>query len=187
MPRSNQPTQAQEPEVVEGTDVEQYTDPVEKTALAMQERPKDLATSSTMLAVRDWYFDTFPADLEDSEAIQEQIVANILAMGADDVLTVAESLDSAGKLAHKPITFVGVRSVLPSSKKAGAFYIIADIVRDGNEGEVEQVAFGSPTMLAQIAVLYRADRFPLRCKVVPIASGGREGRNPPLYLRPINY
>ena len=131
-----------------------------------------------------WYVDHFPTMAIDPEGIQRRIVENIMAMSAVDVLNVRESLDSSRTIIGKPIRLESVEAVLPS--EYGGIYIVTNVILL-QEGEKKQISMGSPTILAQVKVLIEADSLPIECKVMPIRRGGKNGRNAPLYLRPINY
>jgi hypothetical protein len=131
-----------------------------------------------------WFVERYPSSIEDPLSVQRRIVENILATDADSVLDVKESLDSAGSLVRRPIRIEEVESVLPSTY--GGIYLQVRITTL-DDGEVRLVNFGSPTILAQLKTLIDAGKLPIECKVVPVARGGRDGRNPPLYLRRISY
>lgn len=157
---------------------------VENTASAtavLNTAPTNVTDTPAYLKVQEYLWDNFPAAAEDSTTVYESIIESILA--APDALDLPETLDNATKWAHKPITLLGVESVMPS--RYGGIYVTVAVADDN--GEVNTITIGSPTMLAQLVSFAKADRFPLDCKIVPIRNGGREGRNPPLYFRPRGY
>ena len=136
-------------------------------------------------AIATYFWDEYPAVAENTGQVQVEIIGNLLELSGLDVLDSPESLDSAGKWAHKPIRLMGIVQVIPSTFHAGAIYARCSVV-DLVTGETETINVGSPTMLAQLKALSEAKAFPLECKIVPVKRS-REGRNPPLYFRRLNY
>lgn len=143
----------------------------------------------------NWYLETFPAEGDAGSAdVHSRIVGGIMALGEDDdPLSVSESLDSASDWIGIPIVLEGVQSVMPSDY--GGIYAIVEFQRYSVDshapvGPQQTMTVGSPQMLAQLQVLFRRGKFVnggVACKVAPIKRGGKQGRNAPLYFRPIDY
>jgi hypothetical protein len=170
--------------MVKSTEVENTASAIavmSTTTAVLNTAPADIRDTPAYLKVQAYLWDNFPAAAEDSTTVYESIIESILA--APDALDLPETLDNATKWAHKPITLLGVETVMPS--KHGGIYVTVTVA--DADGEVNTITIGSPTMLAQLVSFARENRFPLECKIVPIRNGGREGRNPPLYFRPRNY
>lgn len=165
----------------------------DETSKEIEAQPvsRDVEVSAQPMELQQWYLDNFPATAFDPVIAQQAIIANILQTDAADVLNLKESLDSARVLQNRPLQFVGIDSVMPSD--FGGVYLVCTIVLL-DEGEKKQISIGSPTILAQLKVIYEHDAdptqtpmLPLECKIAPIRRGGKNGHNPPLYLRPLNY
>lgn len=165
------------------------------TTPAVVDEDTMLAAPTTVVDTREyqnlaqWYWDTFPALAQDTAMVHTQIMQRLLTDFDDDpetVLDVPETLDSASLWTHKALRLHGIESVMPSSY--GGIYVVVRVSKlDDKSGEVFNFALGSPTLLAQLATLYRGGKIPCDVKIVPIKKGGREGRNPPLYFRRVDY
>lgn len=144
--------------------------------------------------LQQFFIERFAAAINDPAVVQRSIVENILGTDAEDVLDMAESLDSASTVKGRPLMFTGDFTVLPS--EYGGIYLACDIVMV-DEGEKKTINIGSPTILAQLAVIVAQDEkrkaageasvFPYECKIAPIRRGPKRGRNAPLYLRRLTY
>lgn len=164
--------------------------------LQAQQQGGDVELSAQPRALQKYFVDNFPTTAFDPALVQRSIVENILSTGAAEILDLAESLDSAKIVQNRPMRFDGVSSVMPSDY--GGIYLICDVVLI-DTGEAKQISIGSPTILAQLEVIYENDRkvaageiegekmLPLECKIAPIRRGGKNGHNPPLYLRKLTY
>ncbi len=158
-------------------EVDEYPEPSRAVAVMVSEsaQPAELQT---------WFYDNFPALAMDPNAVARQIASNISRMEGESVLDVKESLDSASAILYEPIRLLGVNHVSPSPH--GGIYIVMDVVLL-NTGERTQVAVGSPTLIAQLKALITGNALPIECKIAPIRRGGKDGHNPPLYFRRLNY
>ena len=159
------------------TEVNEYPEPSRGVSVTVSEsaQPAELQT---------WFYDNFAALAMDPNAVARQIASNISHLEGESVLDVKESLDSASVIEYEPIRLLGVNHVSPSS--FGGIYIVLDIVLL-NTGETTQVTVGSPTLIAQLKALITGNALPIECKIVPIRRGGKDGHNPPLYFRRLNY
>lgn len=146
---------------------------------------KAITETEEYRSMQAYFWNNFPAVAEDNVEVNRQIVTNILSTNVDDIFDMAETLDSAMKWSHKPIMVHGIDAVMPS--KYGGIYVRINLSLLHGDGEIHRVNIGSPTLLAQLAVLSANDRLPFECKIVPISGGGKEGRNPPLYFRRLDY
>lgn len=141
----------------------------------------------------NWYLETFPAAGDAGSAdVHARIVGGIMALDDnEDPLAVAESLDSASDWIGIPIVLQGVQSVMPSDY--GGIYAVVEFARysvdsRSAQGPTMTMTVGAPQMLAQLQVLYRRGKLHgAVCKVAPIKRGGKQGRNAPLYFRPVDY
>ena len=146
--------------------------------------PQASETLGQSAALVEWFTDTFPTSAEDTFMIQARIVDKILATSADSILDMDEGLPSANDLIRVPLEITDIDSVMPSSY--GGIYIVLK-ARNLETGEIFSFAAGSPTILAQLKVIYEAKKLPIECKIMPIARGKKDGKNPPLYLRKLSF